>query len=107
MITKIEARHFRSIGLALIAGAVASAATLVIAKPVTVYENNQLVTIDNFVAHDNGWPFPFWHYACFPFPKLACSQYLDGWALVFNIAFWAVVVGFAWFAVRRIQRRKK
>ena len=110
MITKIEARHLKSIGLALAAGAIISAATLFIAKPVTVYENNQLVTIANFIAHDNGWPFPFLHYACFPFPQLHCSQYLDWWALVLNAGFWAVVAGFGWFALRRIRKhspRKK
>lgn len=106
MVTKIEARHLKSVGLALVAGAVVSAATLKIAKPVTVYENNQLVSIANFVAHDNGWPFPFYHYACFPFPRFSCSQYVDWWALVFNIGFWAIMAAFAWFAFRRIRKHR-
>lgn len=105
MKSKIRAQHLKSTGLALAAGVVASGASYVASKPVPVYENNQLIHVAGFAAHDNGWPLPYYHYACFPFPSPACSQYLDWWALAFNIGVWTVVAALAWFTFRQVLKR--
>lgn len=106
MVSKIRARHLKSVGLFLLLGGVGSAASYVAAKPIPIYENNQLVVIPGFAGHDNGWPIPYFHYACFPYPAPSCTQYLDWWALAINLACWAVAFALAWFVFRLITRKQ-
>src|SRR5690348_18451177 len=102
MLSRIEARHIKSVSLALVLGAVGSAASYVASKPVQVWENNKQIHPAGFSAFDHGWPLPYFHYACFPFPKPTCSYYLDGWALALNIGTWAVVFALCWMVFKRV-----
>ena len=100
---KLRAHHLKAIGLAVVAGTVGAGASYVATRPIPIYDNGNLIHVPGFIGRDNGWPIPYFHYACFPFPKPSCSQYVDGWALALNILCWAVAFSLAWWVFRFIN----